>query len=52
VIDEGLNPGQNTEMAPDVVDMQRDRESDPYEPPSIYIDRVDVPNVYRSLNNN
>ncbi|KAK2150234.1 hypothetical protein LSH36_416g00016 [Paralvinella palmiformis] len=52
VIDGGREKRQNTEMSPDFVNIQRDKESDPYEKPSTYINMVDRPNVYQSLNNN
>ncbi|KAK2138888.1 hypothetical protein LSH36_2259g00017 [Paralvinella palmiformis] len=52
VIDGGREKRQNTEMSSDFVNIQRDTESDPYEKPSTYINMVDRPNVYQSLNNN
>ena len=52
MIDGGREKRQNTEMSPDFVNIQRDKESDPYEKPSTYINMVDRPNVYQSLNNN
>ncbi|KAK2139201.1 hypothetical protein LSH36_1945g00000 [Paralvinella palmiformis] len=52
VIDGGREKRQNTEMSSDFVNIQRDKESDPYEKPSTYINMVDRPNVYQSLNNN
>ncbi|KAK2138582.1 hypothetical protein LSH36_2772g00000 [Paralvinella palmiformis] len=52
VIDGGREKRQNTEMSPDFVNIQRETESDPYEKPSTYINMVDRPNVYQSLNNN
>ncbi|KAK2139202.1 hypothetical protein LSH36_1945g00003 [Paralvinella palmiformis] len=52
VIDGGREKRQDTEMAPDFVNIQRDTESDPYEKPSTYMNMVDRPNVYQSLNNN
>ncbi|KAK2138889.1 hypothetical protein LSH36_2259g00018 [Paralvinella palmiformis] len=49
VIDGGREKRQNTEMSPDFVNIQRDKESDPYEKPSTYINMVDRPNPKAAL---